>query len=355
MLDIVHVSVSQTQAPIPNNLQKRGLIISVGGTTESVGTIFTSYGSDDLLPKLSSDSDSSEQISGRVAKYFENNTSGNPVFILEIGKIIAADGVAYLKTWLEENVNQYYIINLPTAYDIETTLVDLVKLYENTTDKQYFSFGVSKTSYSPYKGIKSCICCVSNNDKEYVDIAPMAILNSYDPGLIQKATPLAFRYVFGYSPYLANNPSLGQLKSDFVNYVDTGAEGGISNNLIKWGTTMDGRDALYWYAVDWVAINAKLNLANEVINGSNNPQNPLFYNQRGIDRLEARLDNLMTDAVSFGISLQGFSIDSIKFKEYVMANPSDFRIGKYAGLGITFTPNRGFTQIYIAIDVTDFA
>ncbi|EMD3913601.1 hypothetical protein VQ345_004778 [Salmonella enterica] len=44
----------------------------------------------------------------------------------------------------------------------------------------------------------------------------------------------------------------------------------------------------YWYSVAWCAINLELDLANEVINGSNTTVNPLYYDQQGIGRLQRR-------------------------------------------------------------------
>lgn len=38
----------------------------------------------------------------------------------------------------------------------------------------------------------------------------------------------------------------------------------------------------------WCAINLEMDLANEVINGSNTTVNPLYYEQNGIDRLQRR-------------------------------------------------------------------
>ncbi|MXE01577.1 hypothetical protein FQZ98_27505, partial [Escherichia coli] len=86
-----------------------------------------------------------------------------------------------------------------------------------------------------------------------------------------------------------------------INYVDTGAEGGISNTILVKGVTSDGNDMTYWYSVDWVQINVDMQLANTVINGSNNPINPLYYNQDGIDRLQQVAQAVFNTGVSYGL------------------------------------------------------
>lgn len=202
---------------------------------------------------------------------------------------------------------------------------------------------------------------------------------SYNPSNTNRVAPFAFGYLFGVTPFptRGNAALLSTLKTANINVVGTGAEGGISNTMILWGVTMDGRDFTYWYSVDWVQINAALNVANEVINGSNNPTNPLYYDQHGIDRLEAKCAQTMNSAVSFGLALgkvtqlgfdtSAFSdalatgryagsiiVNAVPFVPYNVANPSHYRLGIYNGLSITYTPARGFISITINIVVTDF-
>jgi len=202
---------------------------------------------------------------------------------------------------------------------------------------------------------------------------------NYNPSNTNKVTPTAFSYVYGVTPYpvKGNGALFASLKTAGVNIIGTGAEGGISNAMLLWGTTMDVRDFTYWYSVDWVQINIDLAVANAVINGSNNPINPLYYNQDGINRLQATAVKVMNSGVAFGLVLfppkstnilgdvlgqnlengvyNGYTVvNAVPFIPYSQSNPGDYKIGKYAGLSTVYTPNRGFTNIVFNINVTDF-
>lgn len=202
---------------------------------------------------------------------------------------------------------------------------------------------------------------------------------NYDPSSTNKVTPFAFSALFGVTqfPTLGNNALISTLNSNHVNYVGSGAEGGISGNYLFNGQTMDGRSFNYWYAVDWMQIMAKRGLANAVINGSNNPLNPLYYNQDGINRLQQALASICGTAITVGLALGkvilleqdgptfaatlssgryagNVIVNAVPFVPYLTVSPSHYREGIYNGLSITFTPQLGFLSITVDINVTDF-
>lgn len=214
---------------------------------------------------------------------------------------------------------------------------------------------------------------------EFTLAAPFWNSLHYDPSSTNRVAPFAFQYVFGVTPWQTkgNNALLATLKERSTNYIATGAEGGISDAAIFWGTTEDGRDFTYWYSVDWLQINAARNLANVVINGSNNPINPLYYDQNGIDRLQDSVIATLQTAVAVGLAngvparsklgavafidaLENGDFDgklvvnAIPFLDYLRDNPNDYRDGRYAGLAVQYIPNRGFITIVLNINVTDF-
>ena len=47
-------------------------------------------------------------------------------------------------------------------------------------------------------------------------------------------------------------------------------------------------------------------------------------------------------------------VNAVPFIPYSQASPGDYKIGKYAGLSIIYTPARGFIQIIINVNVTQF-
>ena len=179
---------------------------------------------------------------------------------------------------------------------------------------------------------------------------------NYNPSPINLVTPSAFSYLSGVTPFPTRGLAALQatLKTASTNTVGTGAEGGISNTIWLWGTTEDGHDFTYWYSVDWVQINLDINVANAVINGSNNPQNPLYYDQRGINRLLAVVKQTMANAITFGLALSPVTANAVPFATYVVANPSDYPAGIYKGLSVSYTPNRGFISIVVYVNVTSF-
>lgn len=202
---------------------------------------------------------------------------------------------------------------------------------------------------------------------------------NYNPSNTNRVTPYAFAYLYGVTPFPTpgNSSILTQLKAGAINYVGTGAEGGITNTMLLWGYTKDGRPFNYWYSVDWMQINVDLNISNAIINGSNNPINPLYYNQTGIDRLQQVSASTGAQAIAYGLALGSvlqigldapefqnnlnrgdyagnLVVNAIPFVPYARTNPSDYRIGKYAGLSMVYTPLRGFESIIFNINVTDF-
>ena len=194
-----------------------------------------------------------------------------------------------------------------------------------------------------------------------------------------RVAPFCFSYCIATTPFptVANAVLLATYKSVGVNVIATAAEGGLANSMIEWGVTGDLRDYTYWYSIDYTTINAKLNLANEVIQGSNNPVNPLYYNQQGVNRLQARLAQQMSGEITFGLA-EGtviqtefdsvelanvldnnqlparIIVNAVPFVTYVTANPSDYRTGIYRGLTIVYIPARGFTQIVLNVIASDF-
>jgi hypothetical protein len=178
---------------------------------------------------------------------------------------------------------------------------------------------------------------------------------SNNPSIASPSPPMNFRFVYGVTPWsLTNNSTtISDILTVGGNIILSGAEGGISTATIRNGTTMDGNQAMFWYAVDWVQIQAKLQLANAIINGSNSIP-PLYYNQPGINTLLAVLENIGAAGVSFGLLLNA-TFTATPFYTYTQANPSNYAAGIYDGFTCVATPKLGFAQITFNLDATTFA
>ncbi|QIU88282.1 hypothetical protein [Yokenella regensburgei] len=280
-------------------------------------------------------------------------------YLLELGyqKDTTKAEVAALKLYMQEPLKRFYAYLVPETWKGDSDFITLAKLYTASDAKQYFYVleDTPKDSnyISPYASIKSVVAMADDTyPTTNAAVADMWNFVSASPSEVNKVPPMAFRYLQAVNANKAKNSILSTMDAQNINYVDTGAEGGISNTILVKGVTSDGNDATYWYSVDWVQINVDMALANEVINGSNNPINPLYYDQDGIDRLQQRAQSVFNTGISYGLVNGPVTVNAIPFKQYVKDNPNDYQIGRYAGLSATYTPMRGFTKIIFNINVT---
>lgn len=292
--------------------------------------------------------------------------SANPLRVLELGNVATGvAGVAALSAYVTANPLTIYSYLVPLAFYADvTTATDMAQLCRDNaslTSMVYFVMQPANdpTIYNLFKGIKSAIGMVPSS-ADYANGAFDASTFAYNtvvarPSASNKVPPFAYRYALGVTSANLDGPTKILLKQANMNFIDTGAEGGISNTLMKWGTTADGRPFNYWYAVDWIQINLKLNLANEIINGSNNQINPLYYNQPGIKRLQTRAQAVLNSGVAFGLIQGSPVVDAQSFADYTTENPNDYAAGIYNGLSAVVTPQMGFVSIIFNLNVTDFA
>ncbi|MFC7509659.1 hypothetical protein ACFQUX_25795 [Pantoea stewartii] len=301
---------------------------------------------------------SSELLVTAVEAFFAQGSSVG-TYLLELGyqNDVTGDEVDALKAYMQEPLKRFYAYLVPETWKGDADFITLAKLYTANDAKQYFFVledTPDDTNYvTPYSSIKS-IVAMADDTYPTTNAAAAAMWNfvSASPSEINKVPPMAFRYLQAVNANQAKNSILTTMVEQNINYVDTGAEGGISNTILVKGVTSDGNDMTYWYSVDWVQINVDMALANEVINGSNNPINPLYYNQDGIDRLQQRAQGVFNTGVAYGLVNGQTPVNAVPFKTYVKNNPNDYGIGRYAGLSATYTPMRGFTAIIFNINVT---
>lgn len=205
------------------------------------------------------------------------------------------------------------------------------------------------------------------------------VLN-WNPSSGNLVTPLSFAYMFGDTHFTnkGNSSLLTTLASANVNYIGTGAEGGISTAILFFGRTMDGNQFNYWYSIDWTQVNCDLACSAAVINGSNNPLNPLYYNPQGILTLQSVVASVVKQGIGAGLILGALTlteldpttfatnlangvyagqavVNAVPFATYVAANPSNYAAGIYGGLSLAFTPQTGFQQVIITLTATQFA
>lgn len=308
--------------------------------------------------------------------------SQQAAYVLELGAGSAAEGVTALAAWIAANPGFFYSYLVPRAWGAESTWATFLGTLSANTAKTYGFTTVTQSQYAAFALLKAAVTMVEAPgiaSSEFSLASEFWVTLNYKPSSTNKVTPLQYSYLQGVTAWPASgyDSTLAALKAAGVNYVGTGAEGGISNKVLFGGTTMDLRPFNYWYSVDWVQINGSQALANAVINGSNDPINPLYYNQPGINRLQQVLAGVMSSGITFGLVLgdvrltsldanefqtaiddgtyDGFTaVNAIPFIPYLAANPNDYKAGTYAGLAVEYTPARGFDSITFNINVTDF-
>jgi hypothetical protein len=320
------------------------------------------------------------------------------VYLLELGA--CAPDTALFVTNLSEFINNNpqnpsnpqsiysYLLPRPVGYP-GAPFQSYLSTFDSLTAKTYFFGTTFLSAYAEFLNTQkagvfiveapSVTATRFSEVTEFSAAAGFAKALAYSPSSTTPVSPFCYSFLFGVTPYpLPNNgPTLAALATANINVVGTGGEGGISDDILLYGTTLDGNDFTYWYSVDWVQINADLEISNAIINGSNsNP--PLYYNQQGINRLQAVVRSLMNQAIGDGLALgnlisttlpaavfavnvsQGLYAGNVvvnaePFTNYVSENPSNYAVGIYGGLSVAYTPARGFRQIIFNVNVSNFA
>ncbi|MDM7198721.1 hypothetical protein QUH51_05480 [Citrobacter freundii] len=312
------------------------------------------------------------------------------VYVLELGELSVPAAVAALSNFIDEDIalgNTYQKIFsylVPREWGDEPTFKTLTGLYTSPESMVYFFVTTTIATYDDWVATKnkSVFAGVESPDipaSEFALAAPFQSSLSNDPGSSSMVPPMAWRFMYGVTDYppAGNGTLLKKLQNDSVNYIGTAAEGGLSNKMLVAGHMLDGKPFNYWYSVAWCAINLELDLANEVINGSNTTVNPLYYDQKGIERLQRRGLKTLRSGISYGLILgqvidtnltqDAFNeeyekgtysgsavINAVPFDNYTSLNPSAYDEGDYGGLSAVITPKRGFESITFNLTVTNF-
>jgi len=298
-------------------------------------------------------------VSQLVAMYTTFLAQGSElaVYVLELGTGGTSQGVTALNTYIgTPHVTTgfngvFYAYLLPTTWDAETTFPTMARNYDATTAKVYFFVETSTATYNNYATIKSVFANIPNASlpvTENSEASEFWTLLNISPSSTNMVSPFSYTFVNGVTVY--NPGSLAStLNTAGVNWIGTGAEGQISNTLIQTGKFMDGNVVNYWYAIDWLNIQEEIALAAAIINGSNNPTNPLYYTQAGINALQKVAENVVNNGIAFGMIQPGAVVTAVPFATYIAQNPSNYQAGIYTGLAVTFTPLRGFASITIGL------
>ena len=316
--------------------------------------------------------------------------SSRAVYVLELGELGVEAAVAALATFITEDTalgNTYQKIFsylVPREWDTEASFKTLANNYTSPGSLVKFFVTTTISSYEAwasgeYPNVFAGVEAPAIGATEFSIAAPFQSSLANDPGSSNMVPPMAYRFMYGVTDYppAGNGTLLKTLQDNNINYIGTAAEGGLSNKMLVAGHMLDGMPFNYWYSVAWCAINLEMDLANEVINGSNTTVNPLYYEQQGIARLQRRALKTLRSGISYGLILgqvidvqlaqSAFNeefekgtyagnavINAVPFTSYTSLHPSDYAEGKYGGLSAVVTPKRGFESITFNLNVTNF-
>lgn len=316
--------------------------------------------------------------------YFAGN--GVPaVYVVELGEGAPDAGVTALEAFIAE-VNgtpaQIYIYEVPREWATNASYQAMTANYLAAEDMLYFFTTLSGSSgAAAFAGAKSVFAQVESPgapSTEFSMSSPLGTVLSQNPSSTQKVPPLSYAPAYGVTAYpLQGNQSVFQsLAVANVGWIGTGAQGGISSNILFQGKLLSGLPWNFWYSTDWVQIQSATALANEIINGSATSVNPLYYDQPGINRLQNRILKVFNQGVQNGLGngrvvstqlpiaqfLQSYNagvydgqlvVNAEPFLAYSAEHPGDYAIGKYAGLFGIWIPGRGFQNVFFNIQATD--
>lgn len=331
-----------------------------------------------------------QELIAMVDEFFSQGAS-QAVYVLELGASDGATGPTALQAWITANPGVFYAYLVPRSWDGTTNFITLVKQFLSNTAKTYFFVTTTTANQSLYTetgaAYKSVFPFVeapnANASLTTFDCASpfqMWLYGSVNgpPSAAAQMGPFAWRYSYGTTAWTqsGNAATLATLDAAKVNYITTGAQGGISTNCLANGAFADGNSMAYWYAIDWIQINLSLNLANAIINAANDGQ-PIDYNQNGIDTLQDVAYNTFTTAVTYNLAngsvqrtdliqsqfIQNYNdgdyadenvINAVPFLPYVTASPSDYAAQTYKGFTGVFLPMQGIESIVFNVNAVQF-
>jgi hypothetical protein len=319
----------------------------------------------------------------QMATTFFAQGAAQSVYVLELGTGTPAAGVTALTAFIAANPGFFYSYLVPRSWDGVASFLTFAATFENTTAQTYFFVTTTAATYTDYAAIKSVIALIEAPGVQATEFSLAAVFwvtLNYSPSSTNRVTPLNLAFLFGVTPYPTpgNSSLLATLNAANVNVVGTGAAGGVSGNILIGGNNMDGNPFNYWYSIDWAQINVALAITAALIAGSNNPSNPIYYDQAGINSLQQVAVSTMGAGIAAGLVLNpikvttldaadfvaaidadtfgGFTVVNAEpFADYVTENPSAYKAGVYGGFSIEYVPLRGFESITFNVTVSQFA
>ena len=324
------------------------------------------------------------------AEWWAQGNSNTGYYIYETGTAVTADVYSSVATYLLSNPQTIYNWQFLPGMDADhangyafflefNALTALVKFYLPVTSTTYTLWNSSAILRNTFAMLQSPAAIAAVESTELDVTSFVHYMTAFVPSPTNKLPPSQYTYLNGVSAFTPlTQTNINNFLAGNINFVATGAEGGISNTILVPGKNLNGTPANVAYSVDWVQINLNTDISAAVINGSNNPEAPLYYNQDGINFLQQVAVTTANRAISSGLALGrvivtaldgdafannvrlglyagSFVINAVPFASYVALSPSDYANGLYGGFSASYTPQYGFETIVFNLNVTQFA
>jgi hypothetical protein len=230
--------------------------------------------------------------------------------------------------------------------------------YASPTGRTYFfatTTVANVASYQPNKSAYTFVPSPTATSQEFGAAAHFYQWLVNNPSATNQLQPMAYRFLTGVTPWPATGyaANIQTVLSAYGNINLVPPQGGITSTCLYKGTTADGSQSSWWYGIDWYQIRVVNDLADEVINGSNE-EPPLLYDQNGINQLAGIAQRDLNTAISFGCALSG-TVTATSFSAYTTANPANYKAGIYQGLLVDIVGQNGFLTVGVTLDAIEFA
>lgn len=276
------------------------------------------------------------------------------------------DKIKLLKDFIDNKNFRNYVYALPKAFYADEACAGFTKGYIDTNSKQYFVIEVpsdytTNNKFSFYQGQKS-IWAIYNNGANADNNAIGAVLGkfasaSFDISASLKASPMNYKMVQGFTYNELDSSLQRQLIADSITYISSKA----NNTLIMNGRTMDTRPIDYWYQWDITSFAIEQAVTQLILNGVNNPNYAIRYNQNGIDTITATIVATLTTMASFGcITEFGASYNSalnelenigyvysVSYHDFIKAEPEKYQNEIYSGISFYLRIGRYVRQVVL--------
>ena len=295
---------------------------------------------------------------------------GYDAYLLSIGTKSKdySDKIAKLKDFIDNGNSRNYIYALPKEfYEFEGTSA-FTKEYIDTNSKQYFALEVPSNASNDgilvkFEGQKSVIA-IHSNGADGTNNAVGAVLGKFasaqfDISESLKASPLNYKFLNGFNfEELAGSTQRALIQAN-VSYVSSKA----GNTLIMNGRCMDSRPLDYWYQWDLTAFAIETAIIQLILNGVNNPNYVIQYNQNGIDTITSSVIATLNSQISkgcvteFGATFNSATnelenigyIVAVDYYSYIKAMPEHYQNEIYGGISFYLRIGRYIRQVVLNV------